>query len=264
MQRIGIAITAAYVLLGAFTDLVAGEKEPSGTVCAGANGDGFLDISDTIHRLSFRFQGGPPPTCSLPFEEPEGGSCSAAAELASGACQQEVLAEFRIAVGRCANLESPREVEECSDEAQTALAEALERCDGQIEARLAIRAELGEDPHVPDIDPEDFGEVIDDPFLPPIPGTTRIYEKETLDGTTECVVVTVTEATLEILGVECSVVRDTVSVDGELVEDTYDRVEGRRAVLLLEERRESGARRLRRLCQERRPRRRASSSESGR
>ncbi|MFH0813067.1 MAG: hypothetical protein V2A69_09545, partial [Pseudomonadota bacterium] len=56
---------------------------------------------------------------------------------------------------------------------------------------------------------------------PLTPGTTRIYEGQTEEGT-EVIEVHVTDDIREILGVPCLVVRDTVTVDDELVEDTYD------------------------------------------
>ncbi len=79
----------------------------------------------------------------------------------------------------------------------------------------------GDGPYNPVIDPNNFVEGVDNPYFPLTPGTTFIYEGETEDGT-EHIEVFVTDDTREILGIECVVVRDTVTVDGELVEDTYD------------------------------------------
>jgi hypothetical protein len=73
----------------------------------------------------------------------------------------------------------------------------------------------------PNIDPEDFVEVVDNPYFPLVPGTTYVYEAETDEGT-ERVELYVTHKTKEILGVTCTVVRDTVTLDGELIEDTFD------------------------------------------
>jgi hypothetical protein len=71
------------------------------------------------------------------------------------------------------------------------------------------------------IDPAAFGGPIDNPYFPLQPGTTFIYEGVS-DGEQEHNEVTVTSETKTILGVQCVVVRDTVTVDGELVEDTFD------------------------------------------
>jgi hypothetical protein len=69
----------------------------------------------------------------------------------------------------------------------------------------------------PLIDPADFVATVDNPLMPLVPGTVYVYE-----GGGETIEVTVTSDTRDILGVTCVVVRDTVSVDGEIVEDTND------------------------------------------
>jgi hypothetical protein len=73
----------------------------------------------------------------------------------------------------------------------------------------------------PAIDPAAFVDVIDNPYLPYAPGASWIYEG-TEDGETERIEVTVTPERKQIMGISATVVRDTVTVDGELVEDTYD------------------------------------------
>ena len=77
------------------------------------------------------------------------------------------------------------------------------------------------EPYNPVIDPANFVGVIDNPYMPLTPGTTFVYEGETPDGLEQDVVV-VTHETKVILGVTCTVVTDTVTVDGEIVEDTLD------------------------------------------
>jgi hypothetical protein len=74
---------------------------------------------------------------------------------------------------------------------------------------------------VPAFDPDRFLPQIDNPFLSYAPGTRWVYE-ETTDEGTERVEVVVLDETREVAGVQAVVVRDTVTVDGELVEDTYD------------------------------------------
>jgi len=75
--------------------------------------------------------------------------------------------------------------------------------------------------YTPNIDPSKFTSKIDNPHFPLTPGTTYIYEGPTDEGT-EHNEVTVTHDTKTILGVDCVVVHDTVSRDGELIEDTLD------------------------------------------
>jgi hypothetical protein len=62
---------------------------------------------------------------------------------------------------------------------------------------------------------------IDNPYMPLQPGSRWVYEG-TDDGDQERVEVEVTSQRRDILGISAVVVRDTVTMDGELVEDTYD------------------------------------------
>ena len=74
----------------------------------------------------------------------------------------------------------------------------------------------------PNVDPNNFVDVIDNPYLPYPVGASWTYEG-TEDGETESVEVTVTPQRKEIMGISATVVRDTVTTaDGEVVEDTYD------------------------------------------
>jgi hypothetical protein len=69
----------------------------------------------------------------------------------------------------------------------------------------------------PDIDPADFSTLIDNPYMPLVPGTTLTYE-----GGNERVVITVSDSTRSVMGVDALVVRDR-EYDGErLIEDTED------------------------------------------
>lgn len=73
----------------------------------------------------------------------------------------------------------------------------------------------------PNIDPADFTTKIDNEYFPLKPGTTFVYKGKTQDAT-EGDVVAVTSDTRNIMGVECVVVKDTVTEDGEMTEQTYD------------------------------------------
>lgn len=76
-------------------------------------------------------------------------------------------------------------------------------------------------PYAPVIDPTNFVTQVDNPYFPLTPGTTFIYQGKTQDGD-ERIEVSVLPATEPILGVTSTVVRDTVWVDGKLLEDTID------------------------------------------
>jgi len=75
--------------------------------------------------------------------------------------------------------------------------------------------------YAPRIDPADFVEGIDNPYLPFEPGTRWVYEGDS-DGEHERIEVAVTDETRQVMGITAVVVRDTVYVDGEIVEDTLD------------------------------------------
>ncbi len=85
----------------------------------------------------------------------------------------------------------------------------------------ALPASIDLDPYEPEIDPADFSDDVDNRYFPLPAGRTWRYESETEDGL-ETVEVVVTDETKEVMGIDVVVVRDTVKLDGETVEDTRD------------------------------------------
>ena len=75
--------------------------------------------------------------------------------------------------------------------------------------------------YAPEIDPSSFVDVIDNPYMPWAVGSRWVYEGKS-DGEVERDVVRVTGHHKMIMGIDAVVVRDTVSVRGEIAEDTYD------------------------------------------
>jgi hypothetical protein len=75
--------------------------------------------------------------------------------------------------------------------------------------------------YAPSIDPARFSSTVDNPLLPMAPGTRWVYEGRTDEGL-ERIVVEVTPDIRQVMGVPCVVVHDTASIDGKLVEDTFD------------------------------------------
>jgi hypothetical protein len=75
----------------------------------------------------------------------------------------------------------------------------------------------------PAIDPDGFvsGVGIDNQYMPLYPGDTFVYEGNTGEGL-EHIEVEVTDEKKEIMGVQCLVVLDTVTIDGEVAEVTHD------------------------------------------
>jgi hypothetical protein len=75
--------------------------------------------------------------------------------------------------------------------------------------------------YAPAIDPANFVDAVDNRYFPLAPGTRWVYEGAS-EGEVERTEVEVLDERREIEGISAVVVRDTVYVDGEMVEDTYD------------------------------------------
>ena len=74
-----------------------------------------------------------------------------------------------------------------------------------------------------DLDPGNFTTKIDHPYWPMVPGTRWTYRETDQEGAELQVVVTVTKQTKKIAnGITARVVRDTVTEDGKIIEDTFD------------------------------------------
>jgi hypothetical protein len=74
-----------------------------------------------------------------------------------------------------------------------------------------------------ELDPASTGPDVTNPWFPLEPGTRWTYREIGEDGEVQKVVVTVSTETREIAnGVEARIVRDTVTLDGEIIEDTLD------------------------------------------
>ena len=98
-------------------------------------------------------------------------------------CRKEASTSFWLQRANCTNLPTPQARLACRAEALSDLQDALDLCDDQHAARLDLCGRLGGGIYHPDIDPADFVELIDNPFLPLLPGATFIFEKLTPEGT---------------------------------------------------------------------------------
>ncbi len=148
--------------------------------------------------------------------------CSRSARAVLRACKNEADDDYWIAIGKCLNLADEDERRECMAEAEAARKEVVAFCREQHDARLEACDLLGEGPYDPEIDPKDFlspqqAAQNPNPYFPLAPGNTWRYTHKN-----ETIEVTVTDQTIEILGVTCFVVRDVVRENGVLIEDTDD------------------------------------------
>jgi hypothetical protein len=89
-----------------------------------------------------------------------------------------------------------------------------------LAAMLACSDNTTEPYHVT-VNASDFVAGIDNPYYPLTPGKRFRFEGEATDGQ-ETNTVTVKSQTYNILGIACTVVEDTVLVDGDLIEATTD------------------------------------------
>jgi hypothetical protein len=92
---------------------------------------------------------------------------------------------------------------------------------GLVVVLALVCCKKAEETYNPTIDPDNFVAKIDNQYFPLTPGTTFIYEGQK-EGGTERTEVYVSRQTKQIIGVTCIEVRDTVWVDGNLVEATLD------------------------------------------
>ncbi len=148
--------------------------------------------------------------------------CSQSVRAVLRACRHEVQDDYLITVARCLNFSDEKEREECLDLAKETRREARDLCREQFHERKEVCELMGEDPYDPEIDPDDFYSPKEaaqnpNPYFPLVPGYRWLYE-----AGDETIEVTVTEETVEILGVECFVVKDVVKENGEVIEDTDD------------------------------------------
>jgi hypothetical protein len=83
------------------------------------------------------------------------------------------------------------------------------------------RATLPQGDEPVELDAAEFTTEIDNPYWPMRPGNHWVYRERDGDGVTR-VVVTVTDRTKVVDGIDAVVVRDVVTRNGEVVEDTFD------------------------------------------
>ena len=139
----------------------------------------------------------------------------------------EASAEYALAKAKALNIADSSDRSEAYREAHDEYKEARSEAIDQLVARLELCGRLDEDRYYPEIDPDNFCTPEEiaanpNPYFMLIPDRVMVYGGETEEGEEELIEVTVTTNTVEIMGVECIEVRDTVLVDGELHEDTRD------------------------------------------
>jgi len=142
---------------------------------------------------------------------------TAADVLAS--CKSAAQSDYQATLGKCINITDPAARKSCEKQAASDVADALQTCQGGFQVRQGACRRLGPAAYDPVIDPTNFTTVIDNPYFPLTPGTTYVYETK---ATGEKDTFEVTHNTRVIDGVTCVQVHDSVSVNGEVTENTLD------------------------------------------
>ena len=150
------------------------------------------------------------------------GYCSATARTQLAACRGEVIDDYSTASAICINESNSTDRATCNREAATAKREKADLCEDQLEARLEVCGGVGEGRYDPAFDEARFVSDfrfpgVTNPYLPFAIGNTWDFASQDETGHIE-----VLSATKRIDDVTCLVVRDQVSVDGILKEDTDD------------------------------------------
>lgn len=149
-------------------------------------------------------------------------ACSRAALAGRIACHNALRDDYWSAFGVCANVPDADERSECLAEAEEERSEALELCAAQIEARLELCGELGEEPYDPEFAPESFDRDFDAPLNPNPYWPLGVGDRWVYEGGDETIAVEVLDKTKRIEGVTCIVVNDRAVEQGRVKEETFD------------------------------------------
>lgn len=150
-----------------------------------------------------------------------GDSCKKTNSYLLRACKLEAQDDSQVEAAKCLNMTDPQAAEACARAARTAFAAAVRECGEVRQARDQVCIKLGPGPYDPVIDPANFVVGISNPYTPFPPGAFRVYEKRTAEGV-ERIRVEVLPETRVIQGVTVTTLRDTVTLNGVLIEDTKD------------------------------------------
>ena len=153
-------------------------------------------------------------------------TCFKTTRVMHKACRADVIDDFYETSAKCLNTEDARD---CRREAREEYRDAWGECWEQAEGRDSLCERLPDaGPYIAEIDPANFSGGCPDgnTYYPLAVGTVTTFVNEEEDEK-ETIVVTVTDETREIEGIETIVVRDTVyeglpDEDGDRIEDTDD------------------------------------------
>lgn len=147
--------------------------------------------------------------------------CSDVADLQERACLLEARDDNARDRAICLNISNASERAVCNADAADLLRETTLFCGEVDDEREALCGLIGEGRYEPDFDPAHF----DDPRNPSSPNPylpLAVGNHWTFVEGPELVDITILDASKQIDGIDCIVMRDLVTVSGETVEDTDD------------------------------------------
>jgi len=147
--------------------------------------------------------------------------CELTATELSKACGFEVQDSAKVAKANCLNLLDPQAAGDCTLAADAARIEGTAQCAVVRDAREDVCDKLGTGAYDPVINPANFVAGINNRYTPFPPGAFRVYEKQTPEGL-ERIRIDVLPETRQIMGVTMTTLRDVVTLDGVVIEDTLD------------------------------------------
>lgn len=152
--------------------------------------------------------------------------CKKVARMARSAGNHEALDDLWIAIGTANTYPDAKKRKKLIKKAREEYREARKLVKDQYKARLKLCRQTGEKYFHPKIKPKNFLGAKQiaanpNPLFPLVPGTTYTYKGKSEDGK-ETIRVHISDDTVEIMGVTCIVVEDTVWLEDEVIEDTRD------------------------------------------
>ena len=148
--------------------------------------------------------------------------CSDTAEIQFSGCKNEIKDNAFSAKAICINISDGQQRKECLVEASTALKEGSKLCGAQFKARKQLCNSLGEARYDPDLNPANFDQDFMHLTQPNRYRPLGIGNHWKYAGSGEIIDIDVLNKTKLIDGLTCLVVRDTVLLNDELLEDTQD------------------------------------------
>lgn len=148
--------------------------------------------------------------------------CSDTAEIQFSGCKNEIKDNAFSAKAICINISDGQQRKECLVEASTALKEGSKLCGAQLKARKQLCNSLGEARYDPDLNPANFDQDFMHLTQPNRYRPLGIGNHWKYAGSGEIIDIDVLNKTKLIDGLTCLVVRDTVLLNDELLEDTLD------------------------------------------